>query len=40
MKAQAAQIRDEASGEPIRVRAIYEVIDWLIGDGQTALRQR
>ena len=31
MKAHAAQIRDEASGEPIRVRAIYEVIDWLIG---------
>lgn len=32
-------IRDTGSGKPMRVRATYEVIDWLFGDGQTALRQ-
>jgi len=35
----AALIRDAASDRPMRVRATYEVIDWLFGDGQTALRQ-
>lgn len=35
----APLIRDAESGSPMRVRATYEVIDWLFGDGQTALRQ-
>jgi hypothetical protein len=35
----APEIRDTASGSPMRIRATYEVIDWLFGDGQTALRQ-
>ncbi|HUY47272.1 MAG TPA: AsnC family protein [Streptosporangiaceae bacterium] len=35
----APLIRETDSGNPIRVRATYEVIDWLFGDGQTALRQ-
>lgn len=35
----AAQIRDEASGNLVRVRITYEIIDWLFGIGQTALRQ-
>lgn len=29
----------EGTAAPIRVRATYEVVDWLLGDGQTALRQ-
>jgi hypothetical protein len=35
----APLIRDYDSDSPMRVRATYEVIDWLFGDGQTALRQ-
>jgi hypothetical protein len=35
----APQIRDEGTGNFVRVRATFEVIDWLFGDGQTALRQ-
>lgn len=35
----APLIREVGSGNPMRVRATYEVIDWLFGDGQTALRQ-
>src|SRR5260221_95995 len=35
----AALIRDTATGTPERVRVTYEVIGWLFGDGQTAIRQ-
>jgi hypothetical protein len=35
----APLIRETGSSSPMRVRATYEVIDWLFGDGQTALRQ-
>lgn len=35
----APQITEKNTGRPVRVRATYEVIDWLFGDGQTALRQ-
>jgi hypothetical protein len=35
----APQIIEKDTGRPVRVRATYEVIDWLFGDGQTALRQ-
>jgi hypothetical protein len=29
----------KAASASLQVRATYEVIDWLFGDGQTALRQ-
>ncbi len=35
----APQIIEKETGRPVRIRATYEVIDWLFGDGQTALRQ-
>jgi hypothetical protein len=35
----APQIIAADTGRPFRIRATYEVIDWLFGDGQTALRQ-
>jgi hypothetical protein len=35
----APQIIEKDTGHPVRIRATYEVIDWLFGDGQTALRQ-
>jgi len=35
----APQTTEKDTGRPVRVRATYEVIDWLFGDGQTALRQ-
>lgn len=35
----APQITEKDTGRPVRVRATYEVIDWLFGDGQTAVRQ-
>ncbi len=35
----APQIIEKDTGRPRRIRATYEVIDWLFGDGQTALRQ-
>lgn len=39
MSFHAPQIIEKDTGRPVRVRATYEVIDWLFGDGQTALRQ-
>lgn len=39
MSFHAPQITEKNTGRPVRVRATYEVIDWLFGDGQTALRQ-
>lgn len=35
----APQITEKDTGGAVRIRATYEVIDWLFGDGQTALRQ-
>ena len=35
----APQITEKDTGRQVHVRATYEVIDWLFGDGQTALRQ-
>lgn len=35
----APQITEKDTGRLIRIRATYEVVDWLFGDGQTALRQ-
>jgi hypothetical protein len=35
----APLIRDSPTGELRRVRATHEVIDWLFGDGQVAVRQ-
>jgi hypothetical protein len=39
MTCHASQIAEKDTGRPMRIRATYEVIDWLFGDGQTALRQ-
>lgn len=35
----APQITEKDTGQLVRIRATYEVVDWLLGDGQTALRQ-
>lgn len=35
----APQITDQVTGRTVRVRATYEVIDWMFGDGQAALRR-
>jgi hypothetical protein len=35
----APQVTEKDTGRQVRVRATYEVIDWLFGDGQSALRQ-
>lgn len=35
----APQITEKGTGRLVRMRATNEVIDWLFGDGQTALRQ-
>jgi hypothetical protein len=35
----APQIIEKDTGSPVRIRATYEVIDWLFGDGQIALRR-
>lgn len=35
----APQITEKDTARAVRVRATYEVIDWLFGGGQTALRQ-
>jgi len=35
----APQITEKDTGGLMRIRATYEIIDWLFGDGQTALRQ-
>lgn len=35
----APQITEKGTGRLMRIRATNEVIDWLFGDGQTALRQ-
>jgi hypothetical protein len=35
----APRIIEKDTGQQMRIRATYEVIDWLFGGGQTALRQ-
>ena len=35
----APQITEKGTGRLVRIRATNEVIDWLFGDGQAALRQ-
>jgi hypothetical protein len=35
----APEIIEKGTGRLVRIRATYEVVDWLLGDGQTALRQ-